>query len=212
MPCAPALRVCETYLAARAPPECAAGLRPYAFVYLSAEDMGRPFIPRRYIETKREAEQGIARLCAGTDVRGVFIRPSDPLPSATCTRRLILSLSFSAAGFIYHPHLRPITSPIAALAALSATVHERAPSVVPTPGRILRALASDPPSPTETPSALHALATTFELAPIHLDHVGEAVCKSIERQDISGPVGVKQMRHLIGWGQGDGDLTERESI
>lgn len=160
--------------------------------------MGRPVIPRRYVETKRQAEQGIRELCQGTDVRGIFIRPSNITPYKN--RRIY---SQPILGFVYHPHLRPITTPIAALASLSATVHEKAPSIFPTPSRILRALASGSPSPTELPSVLQAMATTFELPPIHLDHVGEAVCKSIERRDISGPVGLRKMRQLIGWGESD---------
>jgi len=182
-----ALRVCEAYADAvsSAPSEFAHELKPYPFVYLSAEDMGRPFIPRRYVETKRQAEQGIEQISQGTDIRGVYIRPS----------------------FIYHPHLRPITSPIAALASLSATIHEKAPSVLPTPSRVLRALASNPPSPEQLPSALNAMANTFELQPIHLDHVAEAICKAIEQKDIHGPVGLKKMRQLIGWGEPDGYQT-----
>jgi hypothetical protein len=42
---------------------------------------------------------------------------------------------------------------------------------------------------------------TLELPPIHLDHVGEAVCKSIERQDITGPVGLREIQQLVGWGE-----------
>lgn len=45
------------------------------------------------------------------------------------------------------------------------------------------------------------MALTLELPPIHLDHVGEAVCKSIERRDITGPIGLRKMRQLIGWGE-----------
>lgn len=198
--CLLALRVCKTYLStvASSPSEFTPELKPYAFVYLSAEDMGRPMIPRRYVETKRQAERDIKELCQGTDVRGVFIRPSK-ISTGVLSHTHIYILSSS--GFIYHPHLRPITSPIAALASLSATIHEKAPSIIPMPSRILRALASDPPSPAHLPSALQAMATTLELPPIHLDHVGEAVCISIERQDITGPVGLRKMRELIGWGE-----------
>lgn len=48
-----------------------------AFVYLSAEDIFRPWIPARYIETKREAEVALEDMFASRpDVRGVYIRPS----------------------------------------------------------------------------------------------------------------------------------------
>jgi hypothetical protein len=51
---------------------------PRAFVYLSAEDIFRPFIPARYIETKREAEAALQRMAeAKTDAyRTVYLRPS----------------------------------------------------------------------------------------------------------------------------------------
>lgn len=50
---------------------------PRAFVYVSAEDIFRPWIPGRYIESKREAELGIERMVANElAYRGVYIRPS----------------------------------------------------------------------------------------------------------------------------------------
>ncbi|GJJ12110.1 hypothetical protein Clacol_006351 [Clathrus columnatus] len=168
-----ALMVCETFLEEVANDQSHI---PRAFIYLSAEDMGRPFVPRRYIETKREAEARIHQLCEGTTVRDVFIRPS----------------------FIYHPHIRPLSSPIAALASLSATLHKNAPSIIPTPSRILRSLSpkSSSPRPEEIPHALQGLSQTLELEPIHLDHVGEAICKAIEGRDIHGAVPIDMVRKL----------------
>jgi hypothetical protein len=50
---------------------------PRPFVYISAEDVFRPVIPARYIETKWEAERDIeAMMAKTTDYRGVYIRPS----------------------------------------------------------------------------------------------------------------------------------------
>ena len=50
---------------------------PRSFVYISAEDVFRPLISARYIETKREAEQGIEEMMLDRpDYRGVYIRPS----------------------------------------------------------------------------------------------------------------------------------------
>lgn len=47
------------------------------FVYVSAEDILRPVIPARYIETKREAEQAIEQMMSlNSQFRGVYIRPS----------------------------------------------------------------------------------------------------------------------------------------
>ncbi|WVN87369.1 uncharacterized protein L203_102547 [Cryptococcus depauperatus CBS 7841] len=69
------------------------------FVYISAADAFRPLVPRRYIESKREAELEIARRCSETQsVRPLFIRP----------------------GLMYHPHLRPLSTLPAFLINLSA--------------------------------------------------------------------------------------------
>lgn len=58
------------------------------FIYISADDFSSPFIPSKYVTTKREAERGIERLVReyrrglglglegeGGGVRGVYIRP-----------------------------------------------------------------------------------------------------------------------------------------
>ena len=37
------------------------------------------------------------------------------------------------------------------------------------------------------------------IPPIHVDHVGEAVCEAIEDGKVSGPTGVLEMRKLLGW-------------
>lgn len=69
-----ALRVCETFLATP-PPASLSG--PRAFVYVSAEDVFRPWISEKYIQTKREAESRIDQLLSkNTGVRGVYMRPS----------------------------------------------------------------------------------------------------------------------------------------
>jgi hypothetical protein len=66
--------MCETF-AASEPPALISEPRP--FVYISAEDIFRPVIPGGYINSKREAEQGIARMLNGRpEFRPVFMRPS----------------------------------------------------------------------------------------------------------------------------------------
>lgn len=72
-----ALRVAETFLESTPEPSLQL-LGPRPFVYLSAEDIFRPIIPARYIETKREAEAGIESMIASRthEYRGVYIRPS----------------------------------------------------------------------------------------------------------------------------------------
>ncbi|KAH9856917.1 NAD-P-binding protein [Lenzites betulinus] len=181
-----ALTVCEAFMNSTPQVELAG---PRAFIYLSAEDCGRPVIPAGYIETKREAEAGIERMTAANpNFRGVYIRPS----------------------LIYHPHLRPIISPVAALLDLSATLHAKAPAGFPTPGAVLRTLGGLLPRPahaTLTPdSPLHALARALTIPPIHADHVAEAVCiaADVGRADVRGAYGVREMRELIGWaGKGE---------
>jgi len=72
-----ALRMCETFMST-SPDPGVESTSPRPFVYISAEDIFRPFISARYIETKREAEQGIEAmtLSRADDYRGVYIRPS----------------------------------------------------------------------------------------------------------------------------------------
>lgn len=176
-----ALRVCEAF-ASSTPAHPLA--RPRAFVYVSAEDIFRPFISARYIESKREAEQGIARMLADdAHVRGVYVRPS----------------------LIYHPHFRPLTSPLAALLDLSATVHAKVPKPLPTPSSVLRSLAGMTPRHSGdslvSPSPLDAVANALTIPPIHVDHVAEAICIAADnaRDDVQGVVDVQGMRELIGW-------------
>ncbi|KAI0340097.1 mitochondrial protein [Trametopsis cervina] len=183
-----ALRVCEAFVTSE-PTTPLAHARP--FVYISAEDVFRPFISPRYIETKRDAEAGIMQLTASSPAhRGVCVRPS----------------------LIYHPHFRPLTSPLAALLDLSATVHAGAPPNLPTPSGVLRALGGAAAGAEDTvqPSALHSIANALTIPPIHVDHVAEAVCVAAEetREDVRGVVGVNEMRRLIGWAEKGRDPTE----
>ena len=113
------------------------------------------------------------------------------------------------AGLIYHPHFRPIISPLAALLDLSATIHSKAPAGFPTPSGVLRALGSviRRPPPSEQ-AALHdtpfdSMARVLTIPPIHVDHVAEAICIAADnsRTDVRGAYGVERMRELIGWHQ-----------
>lgn len=50
------------------------------FVYISAEDIFRPIISSRYIETKRQAEDGISEIASESDnIRPIFLRPGEAL-------------------------------------------------------------------------------------------------------------------------------------
>jgi hypothetical protein len=64
-----ALRVLETY--ASSVPTSGP---PPPFVYISAEDIFRPLVPARYIESKRAAEVAITR---DGRVRGIYLRPGE---------------------------------------------------------------------------------------------------------------------------------------
>ncbi|KAJ3477419.1 hypothetical protein NLI96_g10478 [Meripilus lineatus] len=192
-----ALRVCETFLASEPEVEIE-GPRP--FVYVSAEDIFRPVIPARYIETKREAEVCIEEMIQDNPkFRGVYIRPS----------------------LIYHPHFRPLTSPIAAALDLSATIHSKLPSSIPTPSSFLRSLSpafkSSEEYPLVSPSPFDSVANALTIPPIHVDHVAEAaiIAAENERIDVSGVYGVDEMRELIGWvkkGQAEVDPSHVERL
>ncbi|KAL4067960.1 hypothetical protein V8B97DRAFT_1383902 [Scleroderma yunnanense] len=195
-----ALRVCEAFVASKPVNDNLETCNDRPFVYISAEDISRPFIPARYIETKHEAEQRISQLlCHHPGYRGVFIRPS----------------------LVYHAHQRPLVSPLAALIDLSASLHCKVPKSVPTPSSVLRTLGSmfspSGVAPTTQPtsisspslstlnsvmsSSLNAMANALTIPPIHVDHVAEAICVALDpgRVDVRGVVGVKEMRVLIGW-------------
>lgn len=114
---------------------------------------------------------------------------------------------------MYHAHLRPLTTPIATLQSLSASFHASPPFrlPLPLPATALRALASaSSPNPLQTestvsPTSLESIANALEIPPMHVDHVGQAICFAVERADVSGPVGVRGMRDLIGWKAEDAD-------
>ncbi|KAF9454540.1 NAD(P)-binding protein [Macrolepiota fuliginosa MF-IS2] len=190
-----ALRVCEAFVCST-PSSSADGNMPRPFVYISAEDIFRPVIPARYIETKREAERGIEELMANnTDYRGIYIRPS----------------------LVYHAHQRPLTTPAAVLFDLSATLHANVPRGVPTPSGILRSLGTLMPQgsrcsagslgdPGVVGTLLESMASALEVPPIHVDHVAGAIVVALDSASgIRGVVGVRRMRQLIGWSESGGN-------
>jgi hypothetical protein len=72
-----ALQVCEAFISSSSSLETEDLNHPRPFIYVSAEDIFRPLIPARYIETKREAEQEIEGMISEkSGYRGVYIRPS----------------------------------------------------------------------------------------------------------------------------------------
>ncbi|PBK96932.1 mitochondrial protein [Armillaria gallica] len=161
-----ALRVCEAFVDSGP----VGGPSPRPFVYISAEDIFRPIIPARYIETKREAEAGIDSLVSQKSglFRSVYIRPS----------------------LVYHAHFRPLTTPFAALLEFSAVMHSKVPRGIPTPSSVLRSIGSE---------VTDSMSNALTIPPIHVDHVAEAVCVALANDEVSGVVGVRQMREMIGW-------------
>ncbi|GAA5845648.1 hypothetical protein JCM9279_006061 [Rhodotorula babjevae] len=187
-----ALALFDAFHSSRTPSSSAA-LSPSPFVFISAEDIFRPFVPARYIETKRQAEAEIWRRAHGVaaergaaaaaavqpSVRPVFVRPS----------------------LMYHPHLNPPSTLPATL--LEATSHLHAlvppslhllPQAPPTPPN-----APPPPAGAPLPGALTSLASLVAIPPIHVDAVGEAVCRAIADEGTRGVVDVAAMRETLGF-------------
>ncbi|KAJ7111573.1 mitochondrial protein [Mycena crocata] len=173
-----ALRVCAAFLDSAPPAEGGAASSARPFVFISAADVFRPWIPARYIETKRDAEAGIAELLAAhsTRFRGVYLRP----------------------GLVYHAHQRPLTTPAAALLDVSAALHARLPHAVRTPLRA--ALAQLAPVSKQTPSPIVSVANALTTPPLHVDHVGAAAVEACVNGEVEGVLDVRQMREAIGWG------------
>ncbi|PFH54305.1 hypothetical protein AMATHDRAFT_135912 [Amanita thiersii Skay4041] len=194
-----ALRVCGAFMASSPETGCITEGFPRPFIYISAEDIFRPFIPARYIETKREAEEGVAKMMQGhPGYRGVYIRPS----------------------LVYHAHFRPLTTPAAVLFDLSATIHERIPHGIPTPSSMLRTMGSAlsssrrPSAGSETldnirGSSLESVANALVTPPIHVDSVAQAICVALEANSgVEGVVTVRKMRELIGWTKSEDEGKE----
>ena len=86
-------------------------------------------------------------------------------------------------------------------------MHSKIPSAIPTPSGILRALAARS-SRSETgtlTSPLESVANALVIPPIHVDHVAEAICIALDssKSPLRGVVGVRQMRELVGWSEGE---------
>jgi len=94
-----------------------------------------------------------------------------------------------------------LTSPVAALLDLSASLHSKVPSNIPTPSGILRSLGSAF-SPAVGSSPLDSVANALTIPPIHVEHVAEAICAALDpARDVRGVVGVRRMRELMGWSE-----------
>ncbi|GAA5891538.1 hypothetical protein JCM5296_004248 [Sporobolomyces johnsonii] len=169
---------------------------PSPFVFISAEDIFRPFIPEGYIQSKRDAERTISEETlaeaggrSGRAVRPVFVRPS----------------------LIYHPHLNPPSTLPATLLEASANLQALLPPSLRL-SSLARTAARSPSSPSTLPPASSSLASLLTIPPIHADAVGEAVCRAIERPEVVGPLGVRQMRNLLDFDPiGNDEAAEAEA-
>ncbi|BEI83756.1 hypothetical protein CcaverHIS002_0403600 [Cutaneotrichosporon cavernicola] len=152
-----ALTVLDTMLAEPSPPAPA----ERSFVYVSAANKVAPFVPDRYVTTKREAEAGILERCeANGHVKPVLVRP----------------------GLMYNAHVRPISTLPAFALSLTAGLHDRLHL----------------PMPFSADSALGKAAETLCTHPIHVDHVADAIIRSIATGE-EGVVNVDTMREWAGF-------------
>jgi hypothetical protein len=103
-----------------------------------------------------------------------------------------------------------MTSLPATMFDLSARIHDAMPSYIPMPSPVLRWLGTSvcPYATDKTPSALTSMANLLSTPPIHADHLGEAICLSLDpTKDIRGVLGVRDMRELIGLSQGGAETS-----
>jgi hypothetical protein len=108
----------------------------------------------------------------------------------------------TASGLMYHAHLRPLASPMAALLGLSATLHDYVPRGIPSPSKAIRALGSLGSSHLSSaaesiPPAPASLANTLEIHPMHVEQVARAICESIGNPQIQGVIDSKAMRAIL---------------
>lgn len=96
-------------------------------------------------------------------------------------------------GLIYHPHLNPATTLPATLLEATSRIHAALEAKTETTTRPDWGDASS----KDLPPAYKSLAALLRIAPIHVDAVGESVCRSIEDSSVSGIVDVARMRRLL---------------
>lgn len=145
---------------------------PSPFIYISAEDIFRPIISSRYIETKRQAEDGIRKIADDKgSLRPIFLRP----------------------GLMYHPQTRPLSTLPAAAFDLSSWLHgKHVQSGIPLP--TAAALLQKFPG-----ADLSALARLLTLQPLHVDTVAKAACASIVDSQVHGAVDTEEIQRLAGF-------------
>ncbi|CAG8539813.1 749_t:CDS:2, partial [Acaulospora colombiana] len=145
---------------------------PRTFVYISAEDVFRPAIPSGYISSKREAEKALMELCSQATPP---VRSISIRPTPIATALEVMGGIHSTLG---------VLSPISILS------------------NITKPHKSNGQENEQLDGHIQSIERAATIPPIHVDHVGEAVCEAIAREEVSGPVGVREMRKLLGWADG----------
>lgn len=65
--------------------------------------------------------------------------------------------------------------------------------------RLSNIFPAQPSAAAPLPPAITSLASLLTVPPIHVDAVGEAVCRSIESPEVEGVVDVARMRGMLGF-------------
>ncbi|KAK9894362.1 hypothetical protein P389DRAFT_197658 [Cystobasidium minutum MCA 4210] len=176
------------------------------FIYVSAEDIFRPFVPDRYILTKREAEDRIIRM---SDTARTLLEASEELAGENEGDNLerparLVRPVLVRPGLMYDFDTRPITRLPTTLLRLSSSIQGSLPS--PLRARTLSKLASSI-SDTYTArgsrgaadiAANHtSMANLLSTPPLHVDVVGEAIARAVEMPSIEGVLDVQDMRSIV---------------
>lgn len=142
------------------------------FIYISAEDIFRPIISSRYIESKREAEEALTQIAIQDNkMRPVFLRP----------------------GLMYHPQTRPLSTLPAAALDLSSWLHQKhiqSGIPLPTLATLLKAFPA---------ADLSALSRLITLQPLHVDTVAKAACEAVLNPTVRGAIGTQELQDLAGF-------------
>jgi hypothetical protein len=99
---------------------------------------------------------------------------------------------------MYHPHERPLSTPLAVLLDVTSRIHSRMPFALPLPPSPPPVSRSSPSSRSSPLQALGALGASLQVPPIHVDHVAECICRSVEDQHVQGVVDTTEMRQWVG--------------
>lgn len=103
-------------------------------------------------------------------------------------------------GLMYHPHDRPLSTLPAVLLDMTSRVHASLPFKLPLPASPVPTPLS--PSSRSSPlAALGAVGASLQVPPIHVDHVAECICRSVEDPDVRGVVDTRRMRGWVGLDQ-----------